>query len=250
MHHHSVYFIITAFKNYLKGGLFIRKNPSLIHWGLALIALGILTYVSMHYALAKQGFHIDEIYSYGLSNSYYMPFPTAANEWLTGTYYQDYLMPNHATRFEFGSVMSNQANDVHPPLYYLLFHTIASLWHGGFSPLVGLTLNLGAHFATAIVIALLIHFLTKNKSLSIIAGLFWGVSIGGLSSLLFVRMYHLMGFFVISLLYLLIRYIHSSKVHTVIMLVPIFIVTLLGALTHYYFYLYAFFIIAVTCLGL
>lgn len=204
----------------------------------------------LHFAFAKQGFHIDEIYSYGLSNSYYNPFPTAANEWMPGTYYQNYLMPNHATQFEYGSVMSNQVNDVHPPLYYLLFHTIASFWQGGFSPLVGLALNLIVHIATAIVIAFLIHYLTKNFYVSIFAGLFWGLSMGGLSSMLFIRMYHLMGFFVISLLYLLLRYSRSGKSRMLILLVPIFVATLLGALTHYYFYLYAFFIVAVTCIGL
>lgn len=204
----------------------------------------------LHFAFAKQGFHIDEIYSYGLSNSYYNPFPTAANEWIPGTYYQNYLMPNHATQFEYGSVMSNQVNDVHPPLYYLLFHTIASFWPGGFSPLVGLALNLMAHIATVVVIAFLIHYLTKNFYISIFAGLFWGLSMGGLSSMLFIRMYHLMGFFVVSLLYLMLRYSRSEKSHTLILLVPIFVATLLGALTHYYFYLYAFFIVAVTCVGL
>lgn len=204
----------------------------------------------LHFAFAKQGFHVDEIYSYGLSNSYYNPFPTAINEWTPSTYYQNYLMPNHATAFEYGSVMSNQVNDVHPPLYYLLFHTIASFWQGGFSPMVGLTLNLGAHIATVIVLFFSIYYLTKNFYLSIFAGLFWGLSIGGLSSMLFIRMYHLMGFFVISLLYLLLRYSRSNKSHTTILLIPIFIATLLGALTHYYFYLYAFFIVAVACIGL
>src|SRR5699024_159571 len=52
------------------------------------------------------------------------------------------------------------------------------------------------------------------------------------------------------LLYLLLRYSRSNKSHTTILLIPIFIATLLGALTHYYFYLYAFFIVAVACIGL
>src|SRR5699024_12759765 len=105
------------------------------------------------------------------------------------------------------------------------FHTIASFWQGGFSPMVGLTLNLGTHIATENVLFFSFYYLTKNFYLSIFAGLFWGLSIGGLSSMLFIRRYHLMGFFVIILLYLLLRYSLSYKLHTTIHLILIFIYT-------------------------
>lgn len=228
----------------------MNSKHFLFRFTAAFIALATLIYVIFQYAAAKQGFHIDEIYSYGLSNSYYRPFPTASNDWISGNYYQNYLMPNDVTAFQYGSVMSNQVNDVHPPLYYMLFHTIASFWQDGFSPMVGLTLNIGVHIITAIVIALILFRLTKNVYVSIAAGLFWGVSIGGLSSMLFIRMYHLMGLFIVLLLYWLLLYIRSDRSWPYLLLIPIFITTLCGALTHYYFYLFAFFIIAVTCLGL
>lgn len=240
---------MISFENSEQGGILINKRT--ISWGAMLVlSLGLLAYTLMHFALAKQGFHIDEIYSYGLSNSYYNPFPIAANEWVAGSYYQDYLMPHSSTQFQYGSVISNQVNDVHPPLYYLLFHTIASIWPAEFSPLVGLSLNILAHVGTVVVVGLMMHLLTRNVPLSIVTGLFWGMSIGGLSSMLFIRMYHLMGFFVALLAYLVLAYIRSHSKWSFGLLILIFLTTFAGALTHYYFYIYAFFIVAVTCLAL
>lgn len=230
--------------------MFLINKRTIAFGAVLTLSLGLLAYVLMYYSLAKQGFHIDEIYSYGLSNSYYLPFPTAANEWISGTYYQDYLMPAADHHFQYGSVISNQVNDVHPPLYYLLFHTVASIWPGDFSPLVGLSLNLMAHMATMIVLGLIIHLLTRNNYLSLITSLAWGLSLGGLSSLLFIRMYHLMGFFVVALLYLLLAYFRMTSKWKYLLLIPIFASIVAGSLTHYYFYIIAGLLVAVTCLAL
>ncbi|XJS10769.1 hypothetical protein ACF3NG_00400 [Aerococcaceae bacterium WGS1372] len=198
--------------------------------------------------MAKQGFHIDEIYSYGLSNGYYQPFPTATNEWLAGNYYQQYLMPDAAHRFQYGSVISNQVNDVHPPLYYILFHTLSSIWPGEFSPLVGVSLNILSHLGTVLVIGVIIYLLTHNGLLALGTSLFWGLSIGGLSSMLFIRMYHLMGFLVVLLTYLLLVYVRNYSKWQYLLLIPIYITILAGSLTHYYFYIIACFLIVMTCL--
>ena len=159
-------------------------------------------------------------------------------------------MPDAAHRWQYGSVISNQVNDVHPPLYYLLFHTIASIWPGDFSPLVGLSLNLGVHLATMVVVALMIYLLTKNGFLSLMTSLAWGLSIGGLTSMLFIRMYHLMGLLVVLLTYLLLAYFRIQSNWKFALVLPIFATIVAGSLTHYYFYIIAGLLVAVTCLTL
>ena len=58
-----------------------------------LLTLGI----SLHFCLWKSGMFIDEIYSYGLSNSHYMPFighgehDRIAEQIITREDFQDYL---------------------------------------------------------------------------------------------------------------------------------------------------------------
>ena len=71
----------------------------------------------------KEGYHIDEIFSYGLSNGYYDPFPYYETDdyfmvWHDVEFFTDYVMVPEEHRFAYDSVWYNQAADVHPPLFY------------------------------------------------------------------------------------------------------------------------------------
>ena len=52
--------------------------------------------------------------------------------WLSGQYFADYLAVEEGTGFNYGSVYMNQRADVHPPLYYILLHTVSSFLKGYF----------------------------------------------------------------------------------------------------------------------
>lgn len=86
------------------------------------------------YCNMKSGYFVDEIWSYGLSNSYYH-----AQIWEDGALdkteinpqmFNDYLVVNEGEEFSYGSVIYNQTHDSHPPLFYMVLHTVSSFFRG------------------------------------------------------------------------------------------------------------------------
>jgi len=173
-------------------------------------------------------------------NGYYNPFPNDFGEWFPADYYNDYLTTTGSTRFEYGSVVSNQINDVHPPVYYILFHTVSSLFPNVFTKWIGISINIVIHLLTCLVLYKLTKYMTDNKWISLITVLFWGVSIGAISSVMFIRMYSLVTLFQVILVYFAIKFIDSKKYIKYSLLTILTII--LGGLTHYYFFLFACFV--------
>ena len=103
----------------------------------------------------KEGYYIDEPWSYGLANSYYQPFlqndDTYMKQWQEPDFYYDYVVVNEGEAFSYDSVIYNQANDVHPPFYYILLHTICSFFVGTYSKWFGLVLNLVFYIGTTLL---------------------------------------------------------------------------------------------------
>lgn len=71
-----------------------------------MLTLQILCLV--YFGFSKNGYHMDEICSYGLSNSYYKPFPSDVNQWLNDNYFDNYLQVENNHAFKYGSVYYNQ----------------------------------------------------------------------------------------------------------------------------------------------
>lgn len=119
----------------------IRKYAKPYMLLILLIAVQLI-YTSFCFVTKKQGCHSDEIWSYGLANSYYQPFIYMKdgvfiddmtvddvinyNEWESGEVFKDYITVQPGERFAYGSVYHNQTLDHHPPLYYMLLHTVCS----------------------------------------------------------------------------------------------------------------------------
>lgn len=90
------------------------------YWAVALMFL-IVTAVCFMFCCRKSGMFIDEIYTYGLSNSSYAPYITdvkggnAIGQVISREELFDYVAVTGGEGFDFGSVYYNQAMDVHPP---------------------------------------------------------------------------------------------------------------------------------------
>lgn len=217
--------------------------------GFPIIVVSVLLMISailMYYFQLKQDFHIDELYTYGLSNSYYQPFPFAKNQWVSGEYYQNYLSTTLETRFQFDSVYFNQTQDVHPPFYYFIIHLISSFLPGVFSKWIGLSVNGVIHLMIFGVLFNSIKTLTKNRWAALFGAAFWALSVGALSSASFIRMYHLVSLLQVSLLSVSLKLVLTEKLQKR-SLVGMALCCLLGGLTHYYFYLYAFGLVLTIC---
>lgn len=198
------------------------------------------------FAFLKEGYHSDESWSFGLANSYFEPYifqnadETSSineNQWLSGSVFKDYLTVNNEQRFSYDSVFYNQTKDLHPPLYYMILHTICSFFPGRFSYWYGFVINIAAFIIAQFFLFGLIKE-TTHSSIAAIAGIIlYGTSIGALNTYVFVRMYALMTMFSVITAYLHVKMYNDKnlKKH----LPPIFIITVLGCLTNHFFLLYA-----------
>ena len=76
--------------------------------------------VAIYYCNLKTGFHVDELWTFGLSNSFYFPHIFWENNmdanWMDPTFIQSYLTVDTGHVFRFDSVLYNLSNDAHPPL--------------------------------------------------------------------------------------------------------------------------------------
>lgn len=224
-----------------------------------LVFLIFLQLVTMFFwGMQKTGYHMDEILSYGLSNSEYTPFLYREDEFGEKWYYSqeiaDYLSVNEYERFEYKSVIYNQEQDVHPPVYYLIFHTISSFFEGVFSKWIGLSINLVCFILIDIVLYLLVKKISSSANVAILSIIVWGFSVGAINMVTFIRMYALLTLWIV-----LFVYVHSllfnenmieSEDVSFKLLFSLMAITILGILTQYYFLVFSFFICGGWCIYL
>ena len=213
-----------------------------------LLSLAVISSVFFLFAGRKEGFFIDEIYTYGLSNSYYAPFVTdlkggdMTDKVFTREELMEYLTVGEDDAFAFDSVFYNQGRDVHPPLYYCFFHLTSSLIPNVFSVRTGLLLNYVFLLLSLLTLWKLSELLFDSISVSACAVLLYGLSVMALSTALLIRMYMLLTLEGL-ILSLLITLLIKKKAWWQYPAVALTI--LAGMLTQYYFVFFAFFL----CLG-
>ena len=217
----------------------------------------------------KDHFHIDEVWSYSLSNNYGHPFlfthtpgvngdkSTPAEgewdihdepsyqdfvlHWIDGKTYNDYITVQQEHRFDFKNVYRNQEMDTHPFMYYCLLHTVCSLFPNEFSSWFGWVVNIIFYVGTLILLYRTARLLFDSHFSGILAMLLWGLSRAGISDLSFLRMYMMLTFFSVLLVYATIRLMRCFSIGR---LVVLFVIHVVGFLTQYYFYVFAFFLTA------
>ena len=225
---------------------------------IAIVVLIILqVLVMIYWGMQKNGYHVDEMYSYGLANSYYTPFIQQlegyGEEWITSERIADFLEVTEDDRFAYGSVVYNQTQDVHPPIWYILFHTVCTFSVGVFSKWQGIILNLICFVGIDIILYLLTKRLLDQKC-ALLAVFIWGFSIGAINTVTFIRMYALLSAWVMLFLYahsLLFSESQLSKNKLSYRnLAFLMVTTILGTLTQYYFLVFAFFVCGLWCLYL
>lgn len=209
----------------------------------SIVAYLVVTIVVVYFMNLKSGYHIDEIYSHGLANNHFVPFLRNQGEWLDSSIFTHYLTVQETQTFRYDSVFYNQSVDVHPPLFYVLLHTISSFFPNVFSKWFGLSINLVFYLGTLVALQHQLFKVTKNKWVALIGMLFFGLSLGAISNALFIRMYMMQTFFTICLLNSTLTWINPNKITTKAVFLHI-LVLILGSLTHYYFFIYAFLLVA------
>lgn len=214
----------------------IETKYSLAFKLVACLALAVCLLAAFRTGQAKRGYHVDEYYSYGLANSYYKPFPDDYNQWLSPDYYRDYLTTSEEERFSYGSVYYNQTQDVHPPFYYMLLHAVSSFFPGSFSKWLGLGLNFLIYALILLVLYFFLRDLLANQWLALAFASFYGLSVGGLSSFVYIRMYLLLALLQLVFAYVAYKYLKAPSQK---LLLAAMATTVLGGLTQYYYYIFA-----------
>jgi uncharacterized membrane protein len=224
------------------------SNRCLLLAGLLLVFIA-----AIFWCAKKSDFFIDDVYSYGLSNSYYTPFlediPEQGNLTdiiLTQEDLYQYITVSEGEGFRYDSVYFNQTQDVHPPLFYMFLHTICSFFPGKFSKWYGLSLNLLFFVLTLFLMDQIGKMLLEHRGTAILAMVLYGLSFHALSMVVLIRMYTMLTFFTVCLTYVWLKIYSGETCRKYYILLTLLI--FLGLFTQYFFVFFAFFSSAVYCL--
>lgn len=175
--------------------------------------------------------------------------------WITSGQFRDYVTVDGSDAFDYLSVYFNVKDDNHPPVHFMLLHTMSSLFPGTLSPWLGCTINLICVGITLWLLLRLGRQLSEilgmeeqGRLLGILAVLLYGLSTGALASVLLIRMYCLLSCLCVALLSMHVEkwkehgFDRSNK--------GLIAITVLGFLTQYFFLFYCILLSAVTAAGL
>ncbi len=208
----------------------------------------------------KEGYYVDEPWSYGLANSYYKPFlqdyDGYMENWHDGSFFMDYVETSEEDTFSYDSVFYNQSHDVHPPMFYCLLHTVCSFFPGSFSKWYGLSINLLLFVIQLNILFALCKLFFDKDSLSPLASvLIYGINAGAMSMVVYLRMYTLATMWTLLFVYLTCRFVkkvmeaddnsedvHGKKAGRISLknlnglgLIPLALTVMCGILSHYFF---------------
>ncbi|MCD8121510.1 MAG: glycosyltransferase family 39 protein [Clostridiales bacterium] len=191
----------------------------------------------------KEGFHVDEMYTFGLANHHYngKGIGPVIHENIVYTgrqLWQEYITASNKHLFDYSNVLANQTADVHPPLYYALIHTICSFFPDTFGMWMGLCVNIALAVIVYWEIVWLFYHLTNRKRLSILFSMLFLFTMGFVNSVVFFRMYVLLTVWTNALVILFCRYRPEEnhwKYFTELVVIMVG-----GMMTQYYFIIFAF----------
>ncbi len=209
-----------------------------------LILLILQTVIYIFVGVNKPYLHIDEAYSFGLTN--YDKIEITDNEdffdnWHNKEYYEDYLSLQEDEVGDWTPVYENQKNDVHPPLYYLFLRIAMTITQGHFSKWSGFGLNIIIYAFVTIFMYLILKKLLKNEKnaevKSAVLAFVSSIVLASLSNVIYIRMYSLLTLEVLIITFLHIKLLEKEKLD-IKLLIGIGSSVLTGVLTHYYYLFY------------
>lgn len=221
------------------------KKPLAI---LALLVILVVQGVMMGwFGSQKVAYHVDEIYTFELANcpDTWFSFREGFMEsWVDGEEIQDAMTVDGLADLDYSIPYRNQKNDVHPPLYYFIIHTVSALFAGDLSKWIGIIPNLVFCLLTTILLYLAGAKLWGKRGPALVAAGWWAWSVGCMSTAVFVRMYAMLTCLCTALV--LMHLVALAEVRRGELrkrtLAGLFLVTLAGILTQYYFLIFCFFL--------
>ena len=263
----AVYFTVTTLTFLLNWPVQLLKDsessaevqPLKRGFCVGIAALLVLHLVLLCYwGVQKQGFHVDEVYTFELSNypdTIYGDGENAYASWKSGETFKQILEPADGRLFDLSVPFWNGETDNHPSTYYILVNIVSSVFK-----LLGINVNKWAGFIPNIVCCLaatyfmvrILYRLLKNELLALFGAAAWAFCIGTINTGVYLRMYALltMAAVIFSWLHLkfLTAYSEGSSVKKTLMSLQL--TTIFGILSQYYFLFFAFFFCGFICIYL
>lgn len=163
--------------------------------------------------------------------------------WITAEQFADYIQVDGSDAFNYLSVYFNVKDDNHPPLHFMLLHTMSSLFRGRAEAWMGCVINLAAVAGVLILLLRLGRLFAKQlgygehaRNVGILCALLYGLSTGAVATTLLIRMYGLLTFWCMAYFYLVVIKWRDGEFqkHNK----RLILVTLLGFCTQYFFLFY------------
>lgn len=182
--------------------------------------------------------------------------------WITREQFHEYITVGERDAFNYLSVYFNVKDDNHPPLYFMLVHTMSSIFRDRISPWMGCVFNLAAVLGCCILMFALgrllaaCHFVEEKtgEQWGLCSALLYGCSSGAIATTLFIRMYGLMTFLCMLTLYLHLRKWQGAQAQTGKDFTKknklLILVTAMGFWTQYFFLFYCLLLALVTVIVL
>lgn len=218
-------------------------------WIALLVLLFLQLILLSYYGNRKAGFHEDELYTYYSSNKTAGLFVND-RQWTQRDQLRNDFVVLKGEQFRYSVVKQMQSWDVHPPIYYYIFHTACSLFPGVFSKWLGIGVNMAAYLPCFFLLAWIAFQVSYSGSgdkeqarlLSFLTCMSWGFSAAVISGVMFIRMYQWLTLFVLLCLMLHLRAVRDQDFTFGRFLLPVGITVFLGFLTQYYYVIFHFFL--------
>ena len=143
-------------------------------------------------------------------------------------------------KFTFWGTIILTPPDSHPPFYYLLFNIFNSVLPGVSLKYVGFIINILALMLTCLLLYRIICCFIEDRFGSILGVLFYGLSYDFVGSAMYIRMYALLTFWFMLLLYLYLSMIQRNYRWDGKRLLKICVVEIFAMLTQYYAAMFIF----------
>ncbi len=154
--------------------------------------------------------------------------------WRTSQEAKEYLTIGKEDILNYSMVYYNQYRDIHPPMFYFLVHTISIFFYGSFSKYIIFIINLAFFIGSLFVLKNIMKVLNKEH-LSNLVVIFYGLSMGAISTVMFQRMYMMLTFFILQFLYLNLKIVKNNYDIDKKTWIQLGLTSVLGFLTQYNF---------------
>lgn len=224
---------------------FSRYKFAIALFVIIIVQLGTITYA---FAFKKEGFHQDDAWSYQFANGNYdtgMGIATDkdgnfknSNRWVDSKLIREYMEVQDGMEFHYDSVLCNMSIEKNPPFHSILLHTVCSFFPNTFSWWYAYAVNALAFIAMMIALYLFAKDMMRSRKLALVTCMYYGFTTAAQNTALLLRGYAVITAFAVFCLYLLGRMYRKRFQKIAPQLIAIYIVMVLGCLTHYSFMMF------------